>query len=1367
MSTSNPVEKKVVKKKVVKKKVVKKKVVKKKVAKKKVVKKKVAKKSKTETHKDFRLFEFNIYDDVFNNDEDENEDDENNKDEDNDTTYHSDEDGNMKPQFKPRKDEKSFIIQMFGINEKRETCCLYVTGYKPFFYVKVPNQWKSKDKLGFITHIKKEVGEYYEDSILSSSYVEKKKLYGFDAGKLHKFLKIEFSNTRCMNKVKNLWYEYRKNKDDDEKRKKLIKGGYVYTSNYDVYKLQIYEANIPPLLRYFHIQEISPSGWISIPLTNGSKRIQSSKQVSRCDYEYVIKHNMLKPLPEKETRVPFKICSFDIEASSSHGDFPLAKKTYKKLVTNILDIWNHPEWNEIDRNTDEQKKEIYKMLLAAFGYKEYYNIDIVYPKKKYNQEKIIKKIIQLLKHETSKRTKKIKDEKKANDPYMMLLAGQDIKMKKEDHSNKIESNEKKMVVKRRKKKIDIEKGKPCFILETLKSKKTREEKINIIDELFCRYLPELEGDKVTFIGSTFLSYGSPKPYLNHCIVLNSCSEIKGAENTEIETYNNEKKVLLAWKDLILREDPDIIIGYNIFGFDYNFMFERSKELNCTRQFLELSRIKNEICSEKKWDKDNGVSNELSIAESKIVIASGEHELHYVKMTGRLQIDLYNYFRRDYNLTSYKLDYVSGHFIGDKVKNIEHDDASMTTKIYSKNLTGLENGAYIQFEESSHSVDIYHNKETKTYKFMVYDVNEKEGTFKLHSIERPNMNKKVRWCLAKDDVTPQDIFRMTNEGPNERAIIAKYCIQDCNLVHYLMNKIDVITGYIEMAKLCSVPMNFLVMRGQGIKLTSYIAKKCREKNTLLPVIEKPDNADGYEGAIVLPPKTDLYLDNPVACVDYSSLYPSSMISENISHDSKVWTKEFDLNGRLIRQTGEVNEKGDFIYDNLPQYKYVDILYDTYKYVRKTPSAAATKVLNGKKICRYAQFPNQEKACMPSILEELLAARKATRKQIPLQKDDFMKNILDKRQLSIKVTANSLYGQTGARTSSFYEVDVAASTTATGRKLLMYAKRTIEDAYGNVICDTKKYGKVLSKAEYIYGDTDSVFFTFNLHDLDGNPIRGKKALEITIELAQEAGEMATKFLKKPHDLEYEKTFMPFCLLSKKRYVGMLYETDPEKCYRKSMGIVLKRRDNAPIVKDVYGGIIDILMKEQDINKAIEFLKTSLQNLVGGKCPMEKLIITKSLRSNYKNPLQIAHKVLADRMGKRDPGNKPSSGDRIPFVYIQKKEKVKLQGDKIEHPDFIKENKLKIDYSFYITNQIMKPVQQLFALVLEQIPGFDRRRTRFENKLEVLEQQMDKEKFMKKRDDMRNREVKSLLFDKYIQKTLNAKNGLREITTMFQPI
>ena len=98
----------------------------------------------------------------------------------------------------------------------------------------------------------------------------------------------------------------------------------------------------------------------------------------------------------------------------------------------------------------------------------------------------------------------------------------------------------------------------------------------------------------------------------------------------------------------------------------------------------------------------------------------------------------------------------------------------------------------------------------------------------------------------------------------------------------------------------------------------------------------------------------------------------------------------------------------------------------------------------------------------------------KKQMGKETDPFMKKILDKKQLYIKVTANSLYGQTGAKTSTFYEMDVAASTTATGRKLLIYAREIIENVYANMSIDTK-YGPMITNAEYVYGDTDSVFFT----------------------------------------------------------------------------------------------------------------------------------------------------------------------------------------------------------------------------------------------------------------------------------------------------
>jgi DNA polymerase elongation subunit (family B) len=133
----------------------------------------------------------------------------------------------------------------------------------------------------------------------------------------------------------------------------------------------------------------------------------------------------------------------------------------------------------------------------------------------------------------------------------------------------------------------------------------------------------------------------------------------------------------------------------------------------------------------------------------------------------------------------------------------------------------------------------------------------------HTIDK---TKKIQWGMAKDDVSPQDIFRMSNGTDAERAVVAKYCIQDCNLVHHLLRKIDVMTEYMEMANLCSVPINFLVFRGQGIKLTSYVAKKCMEKGYIMPDLEKGKLDGGYEGAIVLPPKTKIYIDEPVACVD---------------------------------------------------------------------------------------------------------------------------------------------------------------------------------------------------------------------------------------------------------------------------------------------------------------------------------------------------------------------------------------------------------------------------------------------------------------------------------------------------------------------
>ena len=1292
------------------------------------------------------------------------------------------------------RDNSTFAIQMFGINEQGQKASILVEEYQPFFYLKVGDKWTKSIKDQFVKHLKSKLGKYYENSIVECKLIERKKLYEFDAGKLHRFIQIKFANVPAYNRVKNFWYKDSVN-SDGEKERGLIPNGFWFKDCY----VELYEANIPPLLRFFHLREISPSGWIALPCKK-TFEIKGSLKTTTCDFEFSINYKNIVPLNEKESRVPYKIMSFDIEASSSHGDFPVPIKSYKKLATNIADYFAKMT---TDITPASCKTLLSNIIRTAFNLTEskdsVKNIDLVY----YKGNPLTRQDLDVRIEEWLKT--KIRDREDKHDDTHLIEAlfenankALQVKEKEEkekeanddnDNSDDESGSDDGLVEEADDEpkyfqpnalssfKADTYKNKQSTIVDIMCDKKfEREGKINELIFALRNNFPPLEGDKVTFIGSTFVRYGEKEPFLNHCIALNSCDTLDGVvPNSQIETYNSEKEVLNAWTNLVQRENPDIIIGYNIFSFDYEFMFRRSQELSCAEDFLKLSRNKDELCATIDYK-----TQKMEIDKSSITLASGTYDLSIIKMNGRLQVDMLNWFRRTENLTSYKLDYVGGHFIGDYVKKLEHQDKGHT-RIYTVNMTGLQTDSFIHFEEINHSSDYYKDGA----KFRVSYVNKTEGWFEVDTIENPKA-KAVKWGLAKDDVSPKDIFRMTNEGPTARAVIAKYCIQDCNLVQHLFSKVDVVTDLVEMSKLCSVPMSFLIFRGQGIKLTSYVAKKCREKGVLMPVINKGSKDDGYEGAIVLEPKCGLYLDNPIAVGDFASLYPSSMLSENLCPSSKVWTKIYDLAGNLVTETGQKHpdHSDKYIYDNLPGYEYVDIRFDTFRYYRKNPKARAEKIKNGYKLCRFAQPLHvksantlqsagaSEKAIMPSILQELLKARKDTRKQIEKTDDDFMKNVLDKRQLAYKVTANSLYGQLGAKTSTFYEPDIAASTTATGRLLLTYAKRVVEECYGDTTVETK-YGKIKTNAEYVYGDTDSVFFTFNLQDKEtGDKIIGTKALELSIEIAKEACHNVSKFLKQPHDFEYEKTFLPFCLLSKKRYVGILYEHDPNKGKRKEMGIVLKRRDNAPIVKDVYGGVIDILMKERDIKKALDYVDKCLQELVDGTVPIEKLIITKSLRSFYKNPQQIAHKVLADRIGAREPGNKPTSGDRVPFVYIVNPNKKALQGEKIETPTFIRDNNIQIDYSFYITNQIMKPLLQLFGLVLEDIwmsqkPPRRAKVSTFRKDIDALKRDFstDSKKCEDKIAKMKDKEVKALIFDKYLRVTNNAKEGNQSVTNFFQ--
>jgi DNA polymerase elongation subunit (family B) len=592
-------------------------------------------------------------------------------------------------------------------------------------------------------------------------------------------------------------------------------------------------------------------------------------------------------------------------------------------------------------------------------------------------------------------------------------------------------------------------------------------------------------------------------------------------------------------------------------------------------------------------------------------------------------------------------------------------------------------------------------ETVSPKLVVEKVEGSKLTFRceLDDDELNEMNDATKWVVVKDDVSPQDIFRLHRESSAGRAIVGKYCLQDCMLVIDLYRKLETFNNTMCMANVCSVPVSYIFIRGQGIKIESLIFKACRERDIVIPVLSTPTQGsveDSYEGAIVLNPDPGFYSDSPIGVCDFASLYPSTIVSENISHDSLLWIKDFNYDGTLISHNW-----GSEIYDNCEGYAYTDIEFDIWRPDPNDKRKHPVKIKCGRRICRYAQPLDGTKSTLPQITTWLLSAREAKKKEMKGEKDPERYALLDAEQLAYKLTGNSLYGQLGSGTFKIRLQALAASVTAYGRKQILFAKEAIEKFYG----PTSDHKDCCAKV--VYGDTDSLFVQFNVKNPEtGELLQGREARVATIDITDEAGHFITKALKPPHDFEFDKAFDPMLMFSKKRYAGNMYENNADDYVHKYMGIALKRRDNAPIVKTIFGGAMKMLLDKRDVEGAYKFVKDKCLELVEGKVSLGQLTVTKSLRADYADPARIAHKALADRIAQRDPGNAPAAGDRIGYVYISPKsgqEASKLQGDRIETPQYVRENSLIPDYKHYIEHQLQNPISQAFGLLLERIPGF----------------------------------------------------------------
>ena len=1449
---------------------------------------------------------------------------------------------------------KTYSIFIFGCNAKGESICLRVKNYMPYFYVQIPDNFNEKQIQEFVNNFNSETYEdyeedelieyeealtnknykfaekfkqsarFYRDAVsdpvmeydkdtkankylvtpenkknLKTQLVEKKIFWTFMNEQKFKFLKIAHKSKQGHKFMEKMFKSPIKLKIDGKINSAI--------------KYNLFESDLEPILRFLHDTKVQPSSWIHLEAGKFKMETRQSKaQINiSCDWTDVC------PL-DKADIPPLLIASFDIEADSSHGDFPIPKKDCKKLSNQLAITWIrdlkiiekklYEKFTKNFKNLNLDEKLLYvdidkknsdgvtatthdKTMLALVGDKlkelvEKQNTQNAIPTKEIQYLREVVKYINAKANHTEKQeffAKRIKQSldyeqfKGIDSEIDLIYLKRPIKAKVFTNSgdfgaftNKLYSicnrpirkvkanNEMKKAVKEV---VAIEAAKSKtnhrfgiedlvkIIIDVAKKHKIPERDLQdkiITKETMVRFINiELnkafgfaQGDKVIQIGTVFWRYGEADICHNNIITLKGADKFKvGDKDCEVICKTQERDVLIEWSKLIELHDPDIIIGYNTFGFDESFMYDRITDLcldadrmslnkedlkaldanSQYQKFINLGRLDDTIVKRVREAKGGLINKQLSSS------ALGDNFMYYFNTAGRVQIDLLKVCQASMTkLPSYKLDSVAEFYISGKIKEIVCPEGSgnveSSCKLKVDNIQELEVGNYIVISMATTTAKLYDGEKLK--------ILEIDREAKKIVVDRPVPKSCLTsgpvWGLGKDDITPQDIFRMQKGSNADRAQIAKYCIQDCVLLIRLLRKLEVITNNFGMSNVCLVPFSYIFLRGQSVKGFSLVVNECAKEDFILPVLEKiepeevvvddntrrkhtiaaaqnqgggggiededdrqadiesaevedgeseNDEEDGededneftkpaettqikfslknnfnqimmtdesFAGAIVLPPKTDIYL-NPIVVMDFSSLYPSEIISSNLSHDS------------ICEDPKLLGESGAKYLASLG-YSYIDRTYDNFEWVNpKIKSKGKRKC--GSTTVRFVQFPDGKKGLIPRILMTLLKNRKITKKKMEAEKDPYKKAVYDGLQLAYKISSNSIYGCCGAKTSKIYKPEIAAATTAGGRGRIIHARDFVLREY--------------PRSKIAYGDTDSLFIEVYLESKFGEILSDRDKISMAIKLGQEIEEKIKVELPGVHCLSYEKVLCPLILISKKRYIALKFENDCDNFKQISTGVVSRRRDNCVALKHCYLGVIDKIMKDKNVEKAISFIIEEIKKMVDGKYDLSMFTISKCLNSYYKDPDSIAHRVLASRMADRDIGTAPVSNERIPYIFIKIKEEANveyLQGDRIEHVDYVKKHNLQVDYVKYITNQIMKPVSQIFELIVEKLPQFPYSENYYEEIYNIWYNKYsgDEIKTEKKVRQLKAKMVQKLIFQPLID---YAESKVNKTTTLDQ--
>ncbi|CAE8653277.1 unnamed protein product, partial [Polarella glacialis] len=477
--------------------------------------------------------------------------------------------------------------------------------------------------------------------------------------------------------------------------------------------------------------------------------------------------------------------------------------------------------------------------------------------------------------------------------------------------------------------------------------------------------------------------------------------------------------------------------------------------------------------------------------------------------------------------------------------------------------------------------------------------------------------------------------------------AQHVLRQAEASLRIFDSLAFLYNFVEMARVTGVPMGYLLERGQAVKVQTQLLQEARRRGFVLPS-QRPGTGEetSFEGATVLEPVTGFYRE-PVAVLDFASLYPSIMMAHNLCYSTLLTP------GRELRPECPANT------------------------VSPPASASAEQAA-----CFVSA--SVRKGLLPSILERLIGARKAAKLALAKCKpgEDTQRKVLHGRQLALKLSANSVYGFTGAMNGPLPCLELAGAVTAYGREMIQATKKKIETHF-------VKANGYSHDAEVVYGDTDSVMVRFGSGD--------DMSLEEAMRLSAEASTVCSAEFPSPVRLEFEKVYRPYLLMAKKRYAGLAFTAADKEPSLETKGIETVRRDWCDLVRQGMEQALQLLLRRDGADgspEAIAYVRGLCDDLRQNKIDFRSLVISKSLgRNEYANILP--HVQVAEKIRKRDPANAPRMGDRVAYLVLAGAAKAKIY-EKAEDPLYALEHELPVDAEYYLEHQLKQPLIRVFELV-----------------------------------------------------------------------